>query len=323
MTPDAAPMTAAPFVWRPDGRPDWRSMWESFCDLALHGGPAHRGPERALRAPSTPGDAAASNPAMVAEMRRGIWETTGLFAESPEPGWLAVTCESPAMAAWLASAIVLENVDARAEEDRLLLPAGPGYRLDDEVKSVITVMATTHHYWDAHLVSDAGEPPAATRSSRGIPRPLKVGVSGPAGAGKTALIEAICRRLAGRLIVAAPAAGSGAPDDPSLDLMLFERTADTAAAAFNRGMVDATVGVLDVAAAARGCRDGGTTTTGWNLLVVSRIDAAATLGVDLARLLCDLRDRRGDGAVVLTDLTAADGADAALAWLEHELLLGL
>jgi Ni2+-binding GTPase involved in maturation of urease and hydrogenase len=323
MAADAAPMMAAPFVWRPDGRPDWRAMWQSFCDLALHGGPPHRGPDRALRTPSMPEAAAASDPAMVAEMRRGIWETTGLFAESPGPGWLAVTCESPAMAAWMANAIVLENVEARAEEDRLLLPAGPGYRLDDEVKSVITVVAKTHHYWDAHVVSDASEPPPATRSARGIPRPLKVGVSGPAGGGKTALVEAIRRRLAGRLSVAAPAAGAAPPDEPAVDLVLFERTADDAAAAFNRGMVDATVGVLDVEAAARDCRDGGQATTGWHLLVVSRIDAAVALGVDLARLQCELRDRRGNGAVVLADLTAADGADAVLAWLEHELLLGL
>jgi hypothetical protein len=41
--------------------------------------------------------------------------------------------------------------------------------------------ATRAHYWDAHVVSDLGEPPAA---------------------------------------------GAAAPDDPSLDLVLFERTAD-------------------------------------------------------------------------------------------------
>src|SRR5262249_47001851 len=35
----AAPMTAAPFLWRPDGRPDWRGMWTTFCELALYGGP--------------------------------------------------------------------------------------------------------------------------------------------------------------------------------------------------------------------------------------------------------------------------------------------
>jgi sirohydrochlorin cobaltochelatase len=66
-------MAAAPFVWREDGRPDWRSMWTSFCDLALHGGPPHRGIEQTLLGPRTAGADAASDPAMVAEIRRGIW----------------------------------------------------------------------------------------------------------------------------------------------------------------------------------------------------------------------------------------------------------
>jgi hypothetical protein len=141
-------MGSAPFVRRADGRPDWGSMWTTFCDLALHGGPPQRGPESALRAPD--GDAPDTEAAMLAEMRRGIWETTGLYAERGEPGWLAVTCESPTMAAWMCAAIILENVHARVDEDRLVLPAGPGYRLEDEVKSIITVVAKTHHYWQAH-----------------------------------------------------------------------------------------------------------------------------------------------------------------------------
>jgi hypothetical protein len=146
----SAPMAAAPFVWQADGRPDWGAMWTSFCDLALFGGPPHRGPESALRAPT--GAAVGADREMLAEMRRGIWETTGLYAESTKPGWLAITCESPEMAAWMAAAIVLENVEARAEDDRLLVPAGPGYRLEDEVKSIITVVAKTHHYWSAHVM---------------------------------------------------------------------------------------------------------------------------------------------------------------------------
>jgi sirohydrochlorin cobaltochelatase len=149
----AAPMSAAPFLWKDDGRPDWASMWSSFCELALYGGPPHRGPDSALRAPN---GATRSDDAMLAEMRRGIWETTGLYAELAAPGWLAVTCDSPTMAAWLCAAIILENVDARVEDDRLLLPAGPGYTLKDEVKSLITVVAKTHHYWQAHVTG--GEP---------------------------------------------------------------------------------------------------------------------------------------------------------------------
>ena len=150
----AEAMSSAPFLWRADGRPDWSGMWTTFCELALYGGPPQRGPESALRAPA--GRLASSDVEMLAEMRRGIWETTGLYAESAEPGWLAVTCESPTMAAWMCAAIILENVTARVDDDRLLLPAGPGYTLEDEVKSIITVVAKTHHYWSAHAAT-AGE----------------------------------------------------------------------------------------------------------------------------------------------------------------------
>jgi sirohydrochlorin cobaltochelatase len=148
--PDPAQaMSSAPFLWQEDGRPDWGSMWTTFCDLALYGGPPQRGPDSALRAPS--GAAAGSDGTMLAEMRRGIWETTGLYAESGEPGWLAVTCDTPTMAAWMCAAIILENVDARVDDDRLMLPAGPDYELKDQVKSIITVVAKTHHYWQAHI----------------------------------------------------------------------------------------------------------------------------------------------------------------------------
>jgi len=58
------------------------------------------------------------------------------------------------MAAWLCATIILENVEARVDEDRVLLPAGPAYRLEDEVKSIITVLAKTHHYWQAHITGD-------------------------------------------------------------------------------------------------------------------------------------------------------------------------
>ncbi|MGH7347442.1 MAG: hypothetical protein ACREK4_21225, partial [Candidatus Rokuibacteriota bacterium] len=149
----AAPMTSAPFLWRPDGRPDWGGMWTTFCELALYGGPPQRGPESPLRASARA--AAESDGEMLAEMRRGIWETTGLYAESAEPGWISITNDSPTMAAWMCAAIILENVGARVDDDRLLLPAGPDYQLKDEVKSIITVVAKTHHYWQAH-VADTG-----------------------------------------------------------------------------------------------------------------------------------------------------------------------
>jgi hypothetical protein len=155
-TARTVPMAAASFVWRPDGRPDWRSMWTSFCELALFGGPPHRGPESVLVA------AAGDEPATegfdaIEEICRGIWETTGLYSEPSGPGWLAVTCESARMAAWLCATIILENVEARCDEERLLVPADRSFTLADQVKSVITVVAKTHHYWSAHTAGGTGQ----------------------------------------------------------------------------------------------------------------------------------------------------------------------
>lgn len=149
-------MASAPFVWRRDGRPDWGAMWTTFCDLALHGGPPQRGALQALRGPAIGDPAAVSAPEISAELRRGIEETTGLATEpagAAGPGWIAITCASARMAAWLCATIILENVDARVEGARLLVPAGPAFALDDQVKSVITAVAKTHHYWREHLES--------------------------------------------------------------------------------------------------------------------------------------------------------------------------
>jgi urease accessory protein len=107
-------------------------------------------------------------------------------------------------------------------------------------------------------------------------------------------------------------------DRPTPDLLLVERTGESAAATFSPDLVDATIGVLDLAAA-----DGADAAARWRLLVVSKLDTAAARGMDPRGLERVLRERKGEGSVVLTDLTAADGADAVVAWLEHELLLGL
>lgn len=152
--PQAATMSSADFVYQPDGRADWRAMWEGFCELALYGGPPHRGIDSALGvapldAPATEGFDA------IDEIRRGIWMTTGLYSEVDEPGWLTITCHSRAMAAWMCATIILENVEAKFEDERLMVPASPSFTLKNEVKSVITVVAKTNHYWRAHVITAA------------------------------------------------------------------------------------------------------------------------------------------------------------------------
>ena len=74
-----------------------------------------------------------------------------LAAEPSEvPGWVRVDCESAVTAGWLARAIAMENVSARCDGTALELPAGPAYRIEKEIKNVITSIAKTGHYWQDH-----------------------------------------------------------------------------------------------------------------------------------------------------------------------------
>ena len=134
------------------GNVAWDRIWGSFCDLAMAGGPPHKG---LLLEPASEADIQAQPDryqTVVEEICRGVTLVTSQPAtRSPMPGWVRVTCESDGMASWLLRAIVMENVSARAEGTALDLPAGPHYRLQKEIKNVVTVIAKTCHYWVGHI----------------------------------------------------------------------------------------------------------------------------------------------------------------------------
>jgi sirohydrochlorin cobaltochelatase len=136
-----------------NGKVAWNEMWDTFCDLAMAGGPPHKG---RLLEPASPAAVEAQPDryaAVVEEIARGIRMVCGLDVESGlTPGWVRVTCESEAMAGWLLRAIVIENVAAQAHGPHLELPASPGYRLEKEIKNVVTVIAKTCHYWQEHML---------------------------------------------------------------------------------------------------------------------------------------------------------------------------
>jgi sirohydrochlorin cobaltochelatase len=146
------PMRSAGLKYDADGNVAWDQIWGSFCDLAMAGGPPHKG---ALLAPGT--DAAIDADfgrydEVVEEICRGIAMVTGLRAyASPELGWVRVSCESEAMAGWLLRAITMENVAVRQRGALLELPAAPHFRVEKEIKNVITVAAKTCHYWIGHI----------------------------------------------------------------------------------------------------------------------------------------------------------------------------
>lgn len=150
-TPSAAPMGAAALKLDAEGNAAWDEIWTDFCDLALAGGPSHRG---TLLEPVHP-DTVLADPEgyerAVHELERGIRMVTGLeVVHSTAPGWVGMMCESEAMALWLLRAIIVENVMVRREDKTLFFPAGPDFRLEKEIKNIITVIAKTTHYWKEH-----------------------------------------------------------------------------------------------------------------------------------------------------------------------------
>jgi hypothetical protein len=146
------PMRSAGLKFDTDGRVAWDQIWGGFCDLAMAGGPPHKG---TLLEPAT-ASAIDADPdrydEVAEEICRGVVLATDLDARTASaPGWIRVMCYSEAMAGWLVRAIVMENVAARAEGMALYLPAAPHFRLEREIKNVITVVAKTSHYWLGHV----------------------------------------------------------------------------------------------------------------------------------------------------------------------------
>jgi hypothetical protein len=149
-------MGSAGLVFDAAGRVAWDEIWGSFCDLAMAGGPPHKGK---LLEPASPEEIAAEPvryKAVVEEICRGIRMVSDLAVEASESaGWVRVMCHVPGMAEWLVRAINMENVSAvlSAGDNCVSLPAGPGYRLEKEIKNVVTSIAKTAHYFESHMAS--------------------------------------------------------------------------------------------------------------------------------------------------------------------------
>jgi hypothetical protein len=145
-------MRSAGLKYNADGQVAWNDVWGSFCDLAMAGGPPHKG---RLLEPATAADADATSDRyreVVDEICRGVMMAADLPADrAPVAGWVRVWCHNATMAGWLLRAITMENVAARADGKALLLPAAPVFRLEREIKNVVTVIAKTTHYWLGHM----------------------------------------------------------------------------------------------------------------------------------------------------------------------------
>jgi hypothetical protein len=173
-------MGSASLKFGADGRVAWDEIWGSFCDLAMAGGPPHKGK---LLMAASPAEIAAEpehSRKVVNEICRGIRMVSDLAVNpSPVPGWVRADCDTAVTAGWLARAITMENVSARCEGTWLDLPAGPDYRLEKEIKNVITSVAKTGHYWLDHVLAsrqrEIGDLFAAMQAESPLVQPALIG----------------------------------------------------------------------------------------------------------------------------------------------------
>ncbi|HWB30705.1 MAG TPA: hypothetical protein VG736_09400 [Vicinamibacterales bacterium] len=193
-------MGSAGLKFGEDGRVAWDQIWGSFCDLAMAGGPPHKGTllEPGSRAAI---DAQPDRYAeVVDEISRGVTMVTELPADaSPAAGWVRVQCYSEGMAGWLLRAIVMENVSARASGLDLDLPAAPAFRLEKEIKNVVTVIAKTCHYYLGHMPRWQRRSIAELFAALGAESPLlepALSDDGVRAEADAALFEAMAARIA-------------------------------------------------------------------------------------------------------------------------------
>ena len=86
-------MGSAGLRFDPDGRVAWDEMWASFCDLAMAGGPPHKGTLLEPAGPAEIDEKPEQYRAVVEEICRGVTMVTDLRAlSSPVPGWVRVMC---------------------------------------------------------------------------------------------------------------------------------------------------------------------------------------------------------------------------------------
>jgi urease accessory protein len=183
-------------------------------------------------------------------------------------------------------------------------------------------------------------------------RPFRIGVAGPVGSGKTALVDCLSRRLAKELSVAVVTNDIYTREDAEflirqgtlpaeriredcsmnleaiadlerklghIDLIFVESGGDNLAAAFSPDLADVSIYVIDVAGGDKIPRKGGPGIIRSDLLVINKIDLAPYVGASLAVMDRDAKAKRGDRPFLFTDLKKEDGVDRVVSWIKHQL----
>ena len=167
--------------------------------------------------------------------------------------------------------------------------------------------------------------------------PLRVGIGGPVGSGKTALMDALCKALRDRYSIAAitndiytredsefltrsgalpPERIVGVETGGCPHTAIREDASINLAATFSPELADITIYVIDVAAGDKIPRKGGPGITRSDLLVINKIDLAPLVGASLEVMDRDARKMRGPRPFLFTSIKAGNGTADVAAFVE-------
>ena len=187
---------------------------------------------------------------------------------------------------------------------------------------------------------------------------VKIGVAGPVGSGKTALIEALSRKMAKEYSIAVitndiytkedaqflaknsvlpveritGVETGGCPhtairEDASMNLEavdeMIERFPDIELLFIESGgdNLSATIFVIDVAEGDKIPRKGGPGITRSDLLVINKIDLAPYVGASLEVMDRDSKKMRGERPFVFTNIRGDENVDIVVEWIKKNVLL--
>ena len=160
---------------------------------------------------------------------------------------------------------------------------------------------------------------------------VKIGVAGPVGSGKTALIECLTRQMASEYSIGVITNDIYTKEDaeflsknsvlPRERITGVESGGDNLSATFSPELVDATIFVIDVAEGDKIPRKGGPGITKSDLLVINKIDLAPYVGADLSVMERDSKKMRGERPFLFTNIRGLDGTDAVIDWIKKNVLL--
>ena len=189
--------------------------------------------------------------------------------------------------------------------------------------------------------------------------PIKIGVGGPVGAGKTQLIEKLVRRLSkdmsigvitndilvntgvlpeDRIIgvetggcphtaIREDASMNFAAIDELLDrhedieLIFIESGGDNLAATFSPELVDFSIYIIDVAQGEKIPRKGGQGMIKSDYFIINKTDLAEFVGASLDQMAEDTKTFRGNRPFTFTNLKTDEGLDNVIEWIERDALL--